>query len=456
MTKAKRGLTAKGDERKFVDHHYVDHADENELSDGCETNDDHEQLMRYRQYAANIKKEGTMKVKCGPFPFKLHMILSEIESDGKGHIISWLPHGRAFAIHKQGLFQSEIMHRYFKQSKITSFHRQLNLYGFQRLTQGRDCGSYYNEYFLRGKPFLSRKIIRIKVKGTKIRAASSPDDEPNFYQMPPVGVREFTPGYASLGHPFMSGGSGLYSTPSLLPSGAAQIANLLAASSQISSGNTSGMLRGFPAQGQNPLSRRNNYMHGYHQPPPTGSMMFPPFMGNNNTESRNDAQRHPLSATSSRRISTNIVDTSRQDKKSSPNSPSSVPGAGYGLQNPNDGVSSGNGRASMSSMVSGALARKTEGPPPSTDSTRPALSSQFRQQFLSPDGTNRVIREASNDGLSGKSKYPSPSEMSSNNHNDSTISQDDELDLYLLHLHMQRERHPRVAAVAHGYQQGNR
>jgi len=77
------------------------------------------------------------------------------------------------------------MGQYFKQSKITSFHRQLNLYGFRRLTQGRDNGGYYNEYFLRGKPLLTRRMIRIKVKGTKIRAASSPEDEPDFYNMTP-------------------------------------------------------------------------------------------------------------------------------------------------------------------------------------------------------------------------------------------------------------------------------
>ena len=183
------GLTAKGDERKFVEHNYADHGNENELSDGCEDEYDHEILQRYRQYASNIHKEGLSgKNKCGPFPFRFHMILSEIEKDGDAHIVSWLTHGRSFAIHKQGLFQAEIMPKYFKQSKITSFHRQLNLYGYQRLTHGKDCGSYYHEFFLRGKPFLTRKMVRTKVKGTKIRAASSPDDEPNFYHFPPVGA----------------------------------------------------------------------------------------------------------------------------------------------------------------------------------------------------------------------------------------------------------------------------
>jgi HSF-type DNA-binding len=76
--------------------------------------------------------------------------------------------------------------RYFNQSKLTSFQRQLNLYGFNRLTQGRDRGGYYHEYFLRGKPSLSMRMTRVKVKGIGIKAISTPDQEPNFYALPPV------------------------------------------------------------------------------------------------------------------------------------------------------------------------------------------------------------------------------------------------------------------------------
>lgn len=76
--------------------------------------------------------------------------------------------------------------RYFRQSKLTSFQRQLNLYGFARLTRGADSGGYYHELFLRGKEFLCKRMTRTKVKGTRFKAASSPDQEPDFYKMPPV------------------------------------------------------------------------------------------------------------------------------------------------------------------------------------------------------------------------------------------------------------------------------
>jgi len=70
------------------------------------------------------------------------------------------------------------------QGKYQSFQRQLNIYGFKRLTTGRDKGSYYHDCFLRGKRFLCQRIERTKVKGTKTRHASSPESEPNFYLAP--------------------------------------------------------------------------------------------------------------------------------------------------------------------------------------------------------------------------------------------------------------------------------
>ena len=71
--------------------------------------------------------------------------------------------------------------RYFRQSKLTSFQRQVNLYGFRRLTTGTDRGGYYHEMFLPGRADLHKKLVRIRVKGTGFKAASSPATEPDFY-----------------------------------------------------------------------------------------------------------------------------------------------------------------------------------------------------------------------------------------------------------------------------------
>ncbi len=121
-----------------------------------------------------------------PFPSKLYDMLNEIEKENKTHIVSWQPHGRCFVVHDQKLFIQEVMPKYFQQKKYASFQRQLNLYGFSRLTKGCDKGGYYHELFLRGKRFLIPSIPRKKVKGTGARMASNPEAEPQFYSMAPA------------------------------------------------------------------------------------------------------------------------------------------------------------------------------------------------------------------------------------------------------------------------------
>ena len=162
----KPGKTAKMNDRHFVVHNYHDHA--------CDSDEhDEEETTRSR-------RRGGVTIS---FPMKLHAVLDQVEADGLGHIMSWQAHGRAFVIHKPREFTETIMPSYFKQTKLTSFQRQLNLYGFSRLTRGKDSGGYYHELFLRGKTFLTKKMSRTKIKGTKFKAASSPDQEPDFYNM---------------------------------------------------------------------------------------------------------------------------------------------------------------------------------------------------------------------------------------------------------------------------------
>jgi hypothetical protein len=127
-----------------------------------------------------------------PFPLRLHDMLENVEKDGYDHVVSWQPHGRCFVVHKPKEFV-ELLPQYFKLSKLASFQRQLNLYGFQRLTRGRDRGGYYHELFLKGKVFMAHSIQRIKVKGTGVRARSNPDQEPDFWAMPWVSDANVAP-----------------------------------------------------------------------------------------------------------------------------------------------------------------------------------------------------------------------------------------------------------------------
>jgi len=146
-----------------VQHHYHDHAYDNRAD-----------------YQEEHPARGGVTT---PFPLKLHEMLISTAAEGMDHIVSWQPHGRCFLVHKPKEFVA-MLPRYFKLSKLASFQRQLNLYGFQRLTRGRDRGGYYHEFFLRDRDFLAHSIQRIKVKGTGVRARSNPDQEPDFWAMP--------------------------------------------------------------------------------------------------------------------------------------------------------------------------------------------------------------------------------------------------------------------------------
>ena len=117
------------------------------------------------------------------FPLKLQTLLRFMATNGLEHIAGWFPHGRSFAIFNPKEFEKVVMGRFFNQSKLASFIRQLNLYNFKRIAVGPDAGSYYHEMFLRGKPFLATKIIRTRIKGAKA-AIGGVDKEPNLYSFP--------------------------------------------------------------------------------------------------------------------------------------------------------------------------------------------------------------------------------------------------------------------------------
>lgn len=163
----KPGKTATNKDRHFVQHNYHDLL--NEPDSDC-----------YQGLADDS------------FPMKLHRILDQAEKEGYVHIISWQPHGRAFAIRDAALFSRIIMPKYFPTSKkFSSIQRQFNIYGFEKLTRvGPDKGSYYHEAFLRGRPELtSSRMVRRRIKGTGHKACSNPDEEPDFYTLPFVSER---------------------------------------------------------------------------------------------------------------------------------------------------------------------------------------------------------------------------------------------------------------------------
>ena len=113
-----------------------------------------------------------------PFPGKLMEVLNRSDL---AEIIEWMPHGRAFLVKQPKTFASQVLPRYFKQSKYLSFTRQLNLWEFKRITRGNDMGAYYHELFLRGRHNLAMRMKRQKIKGTGMKLTPNPGSEPDFY-----------------------------------------------------------------------------------------------------------------------------------------------------------------------------------------------------------------------------------------------------------------------------------
>jgi hypothetical protein len=60
------------------------------------------------------------------FPCKLRRLLDDAARDGNESIVSWLPHGRAFQVHKPLEFTENLMRRYFRQTLFRSFTRQVS------------------------------------------------------------------------------------------------------------------------------------------------------------------------------------------------------------------------------------------------------------------------------------------------------------------------------------------
>jgi hypothetical protein len=96
------------------------------------------------------------------FPQKLYRLLMETEEAGMADIISFMPSGKTFSIHKPDQFMKMIVPHFFQHSRLSSFTRQLQLYQFRRIVEGTSVDCYFNANFSKGKPNLLQKVQRTK------------------------------------------------------------------------------------------------------------------------------------------------------------------------------------------------------------------------------------------------------------------------------------------------------
>lgn len=101
-------------------------------------------------------------------------MLDEVASDESfnphldGAAVTWLPDGRGFVITNIKQFEAVALPKYFSSIQYKSFVRQLNIYGFHRVSSkgSPEYGAYFHPLFVRGRPDLCLAMKRQKIKGT--------------------------------------------------------------------------------------------------------------------------------------------------------------------------------------------------------------------------------------------------------------------------------------------------
>lgn len=95
------------------------------------------------------------------FPFKVHVILE------RGYdCIQWCG-PNCFRLTDASDFVANVLPKFFKHEKLSSFTRQLNIYGFHKIREGPLKGAYTHEDFMRGDLERVSSIPRTKRSGSR-------------------------------------------------------------------------------------------------------------------------------------------------------------------------------------------------------------------------------------------------------------------------------------------------
>merc|ERR1712187_277215 len=132
-----------------------------------------------------------LNIKCNMVPIFCYKVWQLIDDEKNREFVKWSNTGRSFIIINKDKFAKEVLPNYFKHNKINSFIRQLNNFGFKKLT-GLQEGSmrytnnsleYEHEYFVQGQPELLEKIVKAprktKPECSRRRLGSEAEQIPN-------------------------------------------------------------------------------------------------------------------------------------------------------------------------------------------------------------------------------------------------------------------------------------
>ena len=125
-----------------------------------------------------------------PFVRKTYDIVSDPSTDA---IVCWSSTGRSFLVVEEHAFQKEVLPKYFKHDNLCSFIRQLNTYGFRKISSAKDLNSSHNvlEFeqpdFRRDHPELLANLKR-KQKKKSLTGSAPPTPDPSTPGMMPEGA----------------------------------------------------------------------------------------------------------------------------------------------------------------------------------------------------------------------------------------------------------------------------
>lgn len=116
------------------------------------------------------------------FLSKLWKMVNDPDTD---HLITWSPGGHSFIIQNEAQFWYNLLPIYYKHNNMSSFIRQLNMYGFHKISSengGMDCDKdeikFFHPFFQQDQPNLIKHIKR-KIASNKSSTTSGEENKVN-------------------------------------------------------------------------------------------------------------------------------------------------------------------------------------------------------------------------------------------------------------------------------------
>ncbi|KAJ8923832.1 hypothetical protein NQ315_010414 [Exocentrus adspersus] len=133
----------------------------------------------------NMQPVGENTVNIPAFLGKLWKMVNDPATD---HLICWSPAGNSFIIQNQAQFWYELLPLYYKHNNMSSFVRQLNMYGFHKMSTvengtmdaDKDENQFYHPFFQKDQPELltniKRKVTVSKSSENNVQNSIKQDD----------------------------------------------------------------------------------------------------------------------------------------------------------------------------------------------------------------------------------------------------------------------------------------